>query len=70
MASLVFEPDTLGFVSYVNKRRCYGHSIAFCVLLATNQTASSCQNLETAVKELLKEESSDVYEEDKKHPTA
>jgi hypothetical protein len=39
------------------------------MLLATNQTASSCQNVETTVKELLKEESSDVYEEDKKHLT-
>jgi len=36
------------------------------MLLATSQTASSCQNLETAVKELLKEERSDVCEEDKK----
>jgi len=40
------------------------------MLVATNQTASSCQNLETAVKKLLKEESSDVYELDKKHSTA
>jgi hypothetical protein len=42
-------------------------NIAFCTLLATNQTASSCQNVETAVKELLKEESSDVCKDDKKH---
>jgi hypothetical protein len=67
LASLVFEPDTLGFVPYVNKKCCYGHNIAFCMLLATSLTASSCQNVETALKDLLKEESSDVYEEDKKH---
>jgi hypothetical protein len=69
VASLEFEPDTFGFVSYVNKKCCYGHNFAFCMLLATNQTASSYQNVKTAVKELLKEERSDVYEEDKKHLT-
>jgi hypothetical protein len=67
VASLLFEPDTLGFVSYVNKNAVMGTNIAFCMLLATNQTASSYHNVETAVKELLKEESSDVCEEDKKH---
>jgi hypothetical protein len=39
------------------------------MLLATNQTASVCQNLETAVTELLKEDSSDAYVEQKKHLT-
>jgi len=36
---------------------------------AKNQTASSCQNVETVMKKLLKEESYDVYEEDKKRHT-
>lgn len=69
MVSLVFEPDTLGFVSYVNKKCCYGHNIACSMFHAKNQTASSCQNVETVMKKLLKEESYDVYEEDKKRHT-
>jgi hypothetical protein len=39
------------------------------MLHAKNQTASSCQNVETVVKKLLKEERYDAYEEDKKHHT-
>jgi len=37
--------------------------------VACKNSACNCQNVGTVVKELLKKESSDVYEEDKKHLT-